>query len=490
MPATQLPITGGLYINRSKPISNQKCQNLYVHVNEGGGLANESLYGTPGSNLLATSGVNQEANRGSWEMNKIPYFVNGDTLFRLTRTVSAQGVESFSLDSLGTIAGSGRVSMANNETQLCIVVPGTISTAYIWNEGTSTFTEITGVTNFKANGEPQHVVYIDNFFLFTTDTKKFIISNLNNGLLYNALDFGSAEADPDEIVAPIVINNIPYIAGSKTFEPFRNAAAQTGAGFPFIRIDGGIINIGVFSAFSLVRASGTFFFIGGGKNEEPSVYQFSGANSFPVSNDGIDELLGELTEEQLSNVAGWSYSQNKQRFVGFILPTTTIVYNLTNKKWHERKSFDIVDGVATEFRHRVNSVVKAYGRILVGDSIDGRVGEMKLDIFTEYGQNIIRDVSTLPFSNVGGIIKVSRIELVMESGVGNADDPDPTIWMRRSLDGKTFTTARTRKIGKAGEFKKRQMWRRNGKAEQFELFRFTTSAKVKIVIIKLEGVLK
>jgi len=488
MPKTQLPMTGGFYVSRSLPLSAQQCSNLFVHISEGGGLANEVLFGTPGSIQLATSGTNLQTNRGSFEKNGIPYFVNGTTLFKLTQVISGTGAESFTLDSLGTIPGEGRVSMAENGTQLCILVPG--GDGFIFDENAGTpFLKITD-TDFKANGNPQHVVYIDGFFLFTTDTNKFIISALNNGLAYNALDFGSAEADPDRVVAPVVLNNILFIAGAETIEPFRNAAATTGAGFPFVRIEGGVISTGVFAAFSLVKTSGLLAFIGGGKTDDPSIFTYNGSNIVPISTDAIDDLLAPLTETQLGNVFAFEYSQGGDRFVGFTLPTTTIVYEFKSQKWHERKSFDIIKDVAAETRWRANSVVKAYGRILIGDNQDGRVGSIDLDILDEYGQNIISTFSTMPFSNIGDNLKFPFIELTTESGVGNGNDPDPMISMDRSLDGKTFTPRRERSMGKTGEFKKRQIWRRNGNARRFEVFRFTISAKVKKVFIKLEANIK
>ena len=485
MPKTQLPMTGGFYVSRSLPLSAQQCSNLFVHINEGGGLANEVLFGTPGAVQLATSGINLQANRGSLEKEGIAYFVNGTTLFRLNQIFSVTGAESFTLDSLGTIPGEGRVSMAENGSQLCVLVPG--GDGFIFNENAGIpFQQITD-TDFKANGNPQHVIFIDGFFLFTTDTKEFIVSALNDGFSYNALDSGTAEADPDVIVAPVVLNNDLYICGSETIEPFRNIG---GSGFPFQRIPGGILSVGVFSAFSLVKTSGLFVFIGGGKNDDPSIYTFNGSSINIISTDAIDDLLAPLTETQLGNIFAWEYSQGGDRFVGFALPTTTVVYEFKSQKWHERKSFDIVDDLAAEFRWRANSVVKAYGRILIGDSQDGRIGSIDLEVFDEYGQNIISTFSTIPFSNLGDTIKFPMIELTIESGVGNTDDPDPMISMDRSLDGKTFTPRRERRMGKVGEFKKRQIWYKNGTARRFEIFRWTISAKVKKVFIKLEANIK
>ena len=481
MGKVDLPISGGFYVSRSLPLSAQLCSNLYVHINEGGGLATEVLYGTPGANQLATSGTALQINRGAHAMNGIAYFVNGNGLYRLTRTIAADGTESFATDNLGTISGSGRVSMADNGTQLCILVPG--GNGYIWVEGTSTFTQITDI-DFTANGNPQHVVYIDGYFLFTTDSKKFIVSALNDGLAYNALDFGSAEADPDDIVAPMVLNNVLYIFGDHTFEAFRN---QGGSGFPFIRISGAVTELGLSSAFSLVRSSGVFGFIGSGEKEEPSIYTYNGSAVELISTDAIDNLLGQLTEAQIDDVFGWSYSQGGERFLGFSLPDTTIVYGIKSKKWHERKSFDTFDGVATEFKWRANSVIQAYNRILIGDSIDGRVGEIDLDLYDEYGNNIISVFATKPFSNMGNSFSVPSIELTIESGVGNSNDTNPMISMERSTDGRTFTPRRERSLGAVGEYHQRVFWRRNGRVPSHEVFKFSMSAKVKKVFMKLEA---
>lgn len=478
MPRVELPITGGYYVSRSRPISAQTCKNLYVHINRGGGLAPESLYGTPGALQLASSGNEAEVNRGAREMDDVPYFVNGSHLYALRRVVSGLGAETFSMEALGTIAGEGRVSLADNGKQLCILVPGVAG--YIYEPDAATpFQQITD-PDFTANGVPQHVRYVDGYFVFTTGDKKFIISGLNDGLSYNALDFGSAEADPDSLIVPVVVNNQLYIGGTITLEPFRNIG---GADFPFARLEGGVINIGVSSAFSMVNVSKTFMFIGGGENEGPSVYMFTGSDVEPISTDAIDDLLEALTPEQLSNVFGWSYSEGGARFVGWTLPDITIVYDMTSGRWHERSSYDVINDVSSEFRWRANSVVKAYGRILIGDSIDGRVGAIDLDFYDEYGNDIVREIASVPFSNQGDDIKVPSMELVVESGVGNKDVPDPSISMSRSLDGKTFTNPRTRKTGKIGKFDRRVIWRRNGRAARFEVFKWTMSDRVKWVLI-------
>lgn len=474
-----LPIYGGSYPSRSKPFSAQRCINWYIQPAEGGGLSEAVLYGTPGISEIANTGMIEQVNRGSHVMEGIAYFVNGTSLYRLNRT-TIQGVDSFSVDDIGTIAGTSRVSMADNGTQLMILVPG--GSGYIWNESTTTFEEITA-PGFTANGNPQYVVFLDGYFVVTTDTKRFIVSALNDGTNWDALDFGSAEADPDPIVAPVVNRNQLFICGSETIEAFQNIG---GSAFPFQRVPGFVLPRGLRAAFSVINVAGTYAFIGAGVKESPSVYAFTGNDVQRISNDGIDEFLRTFSDSQIEDAFAVSYSQDGAEFACWIIGTETICYNFTSGKWTERSSRFTSGDEMFDSRWRVNSLVSAYGRIIVGDSQDGRIGEMSLDIFDEYGENILRTLITVPFSNEGKSIFVPRLELTMEAGVGDFET-DPQIRVSRSRDGHIFKDERQRGIGKVGEYERRSIWRRFGRVGRFELFKFEYSEMFKPVIIKLEA---
>lgn len=468
-----LPIANGFYKSDSLPISAQECVNWYPNIVQAPALNQETLIGTPGTDQLATSGdLISDENRGAETLSEIPYEVNGGNLFRLEA--------DFSLTNLGVIEGVGRVSMAENGTQLMILVPG--GKGYIYTVA-SGLVEIVAA-GFTANGAPQHVRYVDGYFLCTTDLKRFIISALNDGLSWNALDRGSAESDPDKVVAPIIYNNQPVIAGSTTLEFFENV--PSGAAFPFRR-SGLFVPVGVKAPFSLINTNKTFMFIGGGKNESPAIWEMVGNTPKKRSTTAIDSILQRFTDDEISESFAWSYAQKGAYFVGFALPTTTLVFDTVTGRWHERKS-QIVDanGAVQIVRSRINSLVTAYGKVIVGDSQDGRIGSLDPDTYTEYGRNILRPVATQPFQDNMEALKVPYLELTTESGVGNNAKEDPVITLEISKDGgKTFSYPRIRKLGKKGQNIKRQIWRRNGRIPRFAVFRFVHSAPVKPVIIQL-----
>jgi hypothetical protein len=401
------------------------------------------------------------------------YFVLGTSLFRLNADQT--------LDNLGTISGTGRVSIANNGTQLMVLVPG--GDGYIFTESPDTLVQITDA-DFTANGNPQYVVFIDGYFCCTTDEgQKFIVSALNDGTSWNALDFGTAESSPDSVVIPIVHKNQLFIAGSITIEGFQNVG---GADFPFQR-SGLFFDKGVKSPFSMVKTPDSFMWIGNGENEAPAIWALAGNNTEKVSTKAIDEILQRLSDPELATVYGWSYGQQGHYFTGFTLPDTTIVYDHTTGRWHDRESrIQIGGGVWMTIPQRHAAYVSAYGKTYVGDSQDGRVGVLDPDTYQEYGVDIIRDVTLQPFQNNMQPFTVPMLEATVESGVGNGDAPDPVMRLRVSRDGgKTFTQERERALGKQGEYNKRAVWRRNGRFDRFAVFKVTLSDPVKPVFIQM-----
>lgn len=474
----QVPIGQGFYVSDSLPISHQECVNWIPVKQTTPALADTVLIGSPGIVQLATSGTAAtEFNRGAHVLASIPYFINGTTLYQLTRTV-VDGVETFSLVGLGTIEGTARVSLADNGTQLMILVPG--GKGYIYSVAGG-LVEITDA-DFTANGNPQFVKYIDGYFACSTDSKKWIISALNDGTVWDALDVGSAESDPDNIVAPIIYNNQVYLTGAETTEVFQNIG---GSGFPFQRSNI-FLDKGCYAPYTLIANNKRFFMVGGGVNEKAGIWAFSDGAYTKISTIPIDDILNSYTDTTLATAFSLAWGARGQYFVAFTFITRTFVYNITTGIWHEHKSsINDINGDPQQLPWRVNSIVTAYGYTLVGDAVDGRVGRLDTNIYTEYDEEIVRVFSTIPISNEGKGFSMPRVELTMEAGVGNGV-VDPAVSMDISRDAKTFTYERVRRIGKIGKYGQRTIWHRNGYIPRFCILRFRLSDPIKPVVIKLE----
>jgi len=475
----ELPISGGFYQSDSLQESNQQLTNWRVNIPQTeGALGQSSIVGCEGLDLIISSGLTQSANRGSHSKNGVPYFLNGETLYRLDRTIGGDGEEIFSLTTLGTIPGTDRASFADNGQQLIVVAGGS---GWIIDEDASpVFDPITDPA-FTSEGVPQQVVFIDSFFILTLDSKKFLRSAANDGTSWSALDQFSAEADPDDIVAPIVLKNQLLIAGGQTIEFFQDIAGQ------FQRINGQIINKGVFSPFGIAYTSDSVMFIGGGVNESPGIWEIQGASARKISTTALDTILGRLSAEDIDTAIAYSFAKAGAFIVGFTFEKRTFEYNTITQRWNERSS-KITDarGLVLNTRWRANSIVTAYNRILCGDNIDGRIGELNTDVYQEYGNAIVRTMVTAPFFNQGMSFSIPKLEITMEPGVGSATE-DPQIRLSISKDARTFSDELWRGIGKIGEYTRRAIWRGLGRFSRYAVLKFEYSENFKPNILKLEA---
>ena len=476
MPRVQLPIGFTFYQSDSLPFSAQRCVNWVPTVGEAAGLTDRYLAQPLGLKSLVDSGLG--ANRGGLAMAGVPYFVNGTSLI----SVSSSNV----VTNHGTIVGSGRVSMATNGRYLVIVVPG--STCYAYDNVDNTLLPITDVDFRLASS----VVYKDGYFVFSAyDGTVFFNSALNDPFTYDALDFGSAEINPDKITGLHVNHNELFVGGLDTIELFQNVG---GSGFPFQRIAGANIQKGVRAPFSLVEFDNTFCFIGGGLNEKAAVWKVSGSSSAQkISTDAIDRELQRFNQEEIESAFALTYSDRGQFFALFTIestriPSRTFVYNATASAFTQSKVwFELQTGV-TDNRFSVQSIVFAYGKLLVGDSVTGVIGELDYDTLDYYGDEIWRRSVTSPFSNQGLPIFAGDLEATFESGVGltTGNGSDPLVTMNYSDDGgRTFTDGVTRSIGQIGRYGQRSVWTRQGRFPVSRSIGLTITDKVRANLIGL-----
>lgn len=483
MPLMTLPLGGGFYQSESLPISAQRCINLFPVIPQtANAISKIVLFNTPGQK--AFSSLTGE-NRGQHVVAGIDFAVSGNTLFQVN--------EDKTTVSIGTIEGTGIVSMAHNSTEavngdkLVIVVPGGKSYVY---DG-DTLVQITDV-DFRVSDT---VSFKDGFFLFTASTGKvFFNSALNDPLNYRALDFGTAEISPDLIVASTVVHNELFIIGEETIELFQNIG---GADFPFQRIPGANIQKGAHAKFGIVDLDETFAFAGGGKDELTAIYQVADSSSaIKISTQAIDNEIQDFTKDEISNCTAMTYFDRGSQiaiwtFKSDRIPGKTFAYNATTSRlsgipiWFEFQS-----GVSEAGEHwDINSISVAYGKIL-GGTESGEIVELDKDTYEDLNQPIKRQFTSAPLSNQDEPLFIPKIKLWLEAGVGLTlgDGSNPLLSMDSSKDGKVFGNDRLRKIGKIGEFGQQTVWKRNGRTAAFKIWRFTITAPIKVVIRKLQAV--
>ena len=458
-----LDIFTGFYESESQPFNSQRCINMVPVVPQAKSLNEKALFGSEGiiekEELTGT-------NRGSVLANEVSYFINGTSLYSVDS--SYLGVN------LGTIAGSKRVSIATNTTidsvtKIVIVVPGEKS--YVYDSSLGTVVVITDTDFLTADS----VVFKDGFYIFTASSGlQAFNSKLNDPQSFDALNRFTAEVNPDAIVSSIVNHNELYIMGEETGELFQFNSAIIDSS-PFQRVPGGTIEKGLHGKYALVSFDNSFVFAGGGKNEKTAIWKLTGsASAMKISTSAIDTQIQKFNKTEIAESFAMVWSVKGQTFVAFTfesirIPSRTFVYNATTSAlagastWHELQSG--ISGIGN--RWRVQSIILAYGELLVGDQLTGKVGALDNDTFTEYGEPILRKVITQPYRVLDNSQFFDNLELVMEAGVGltSGHGSDPVIGMQFSDNGtKTWSPEFNRNFGKIGEWTRRVKWRRQGRA--------------------------
>ncbi len=452
-----LDIFSGFYQSESLPFAAQRCVNLIPVVSEDAALNDKALFGAPG--IVEFSDIGG-LGRGGILANDQSYFVNGAALFLVDSVKNST--------SLGAVPGTGMVSMATNTTVdgvTKIAIVNNLGNGYVYDSSLSSVVQITDADYIPAST----VAFKDGYYTFTTlDGLQVFNSALNDPTSFDSLQTGTAEIDPDLITTQIMNHNEWFVMGTETGELFQNVG---GAGFPFQRIQGANIQKGCYARFGIVAFDNTFVFIGGGKNESPAIWKIAGSSSASkISTNAIDKTIQRYTQEEISKCIALTYSKNGQFFAVFTFESTvtgnrTFVYNATASALTGRQTWHEMQSGMSDNRWGAQSIVRAYGKHLVQDATNGKIGYLDDNTFTEYGELIRREKTTQPFRQLDNDQFWDDLELRMESGVGlaNGQGSDPSVRMKFSDNGgRTFSSEFSRRFGKIGEYTRRVIWRRQG----------------------------
>lgn len=458
MPPVQFAIHS--YQARALPLSAQRLVNFYAEQAPNDAKSQVVVYGTPGIKSFADL-VGDGPLRGAKVMAGTLYVVSGDTLYE----ISSDGTAT----SKGTInTSSGRVSMAVNlaDPQQLAIVDGQDGWIFDTTNGLQQITD----ADFKT---ADVVDFQDGYFVFNrAGTSQFFISNLNDGLTIDSTDFATVEGASDELVSLVNNHRELWLFGARTTEVWFNSGDTD---FPFERISGSFMERGCAAAFSVAVDDNTVFWLG----DDHIVYRAHGYTPVRISTHAIEEALRGYGT--VDDAFAFFYTMGGHKFYVLTFPTekATWVFDVATQLWHERESFG-------KGRWRVNAYAFAYGKHLVGDFENGRVGELDLDTFEEWGETLQSIATSPPSYGDKERLFFRRFEVDIEAGVGltSGQGEDPQIWLDWSQDGgRTWSQRKPpRSMGKKGEYRTRLRWLRLGQSRD-RVFRLTVADPVKRSIL-------
>lgn len=483
----ELSLGDGAYISQSPQVADKVYKNWFPNYPETSAISGSQAFPTPGLTKLLETG-NGQVSRGGDVMAGISYFVNGNILWRVDRTVDQLGVETFNNTDLGFIEGEGRVSIDNSGTQLGIVIPGT-SKAYMYSvaAGLQTIDSPSFIPQPKASIVNQ-IKFVSGYFVFAADNGVVFHSLPNDGLTYNALDFFVYDNAKNDVVGIHEYKDQLYVFSTESGAVY-SATNISSLGSAFVAILGYTFSKGLVSKFSIFDFDGSFVMIGRGVNESPRIYLFTGNDFTPISHTSIEFLLRKYTDQEIENSFGLNYTFRGATFAIWNLPNNTFVFDaeatkLAGKKiWHERQS----ENLNNKERWRVNVLLTAYNRLLVGDSEGGIIGFVDEEAETDYGNKITREIGLSTISNKSKTTFHDFLEVELESGTSKTDE-DLKLGMFYSSDARIDVPIRYRSCGKKGEYNRKVRWNSLGQTNRARIYYLTTTAKLTLwkVLVALD----
>lgn len=459
----QIPILSGIYTDAATDFRTQYPRN-YIPVPVAQGISKGYLRPPDGITEIATGpGVT----RGGINWNRSLYRVMGSKLVK----VMFDG----GLIVLGDVGGSTQqVSLDYSFDRLAVWSAGKL---FYW-DGTSLTQVVDPDLGAVIDGN-----WIAGYFL-STDGTSLLVTDLNDPFAVNPLKYGSAESDPDPIMATDKLRNEQYAFGRYTIEVFQNVG---GSFFPFQRIEGAQVPKGIIGTHAYCKFLGSFAFVGSALEESPSVYLMTAGDTLQLATREIDIILQGYTEAQLANAVVESRIDKAHKHLLIHLPDQTLVYDAgASQTLGEPVWFTLDSGIGAKETYRARNLVWCYDRWQVGDPTSASLGQLVNTVSTHYGETIGWDFGTeVLYVNGNGAI-IHELELVCTTG-RVAAEADPVIWTCYSLDGETWSQERPVKAGKQGQRQKRIVWREQGSVENWRIQRFRGTSDAFLSIARLEA---
>ncbi len=439
-------IVGQSYEHRSRSLSAQVTMNLIPEFVLAG-KSKSALTSWPGSKLFSSgSGVD----RGMHTFAGTLYKVSSNTLYK----IASDGTQT----SLGAIDGTNMCIFADDGATMRIAT-GSKDYQLV---GT-TLTEITDTDLNPGNS----VTYLNQQMLNDSNGGQFQVSDVGVPGSISPNNFATAESSPDDTTRVFAFSERAYVFGDgNSIETWWNSGTGNP---PFDRVNGGTMQIGLKSPYSVAASSSFVYFLG----SDNSVYRFSSTQAEAVTPIAIANAFEGFTKT--NDARGFVINFEGQSFyvINFVSEGKSFVFSENASAW-----FQISSG-ADQGAYVGTSYASAYGKMFIGNN--GNVLELDLDTFTDNGDDIIRERVSAPIiSPTGGRIGMSKFTLIMETGVGliTGQGENPQIMFQASYDGgKSWTDEDWVSIGRLGEGRAKVEWHNMATAYEIDI-RFRVSDPV------------
>lgn len=455
-----VPLFGLSQQGKSSSVTSQRHLNMYAEITQDADKSTVAYFGTPGTQLFYSFGDTPV--RGSIAVGDYKYDVHRGTFWE----VNNAGVKV----NRGTLSTtSGRVDMVSNGTQIAIV-DGT--NMYCYTIATNAFATVTS----GLFASPTTITFQDGYGIASfANSGQFQISASYDFKTWDALDYATAESNPDNLVRVIADHGEVTLAGSDTVEFWGNSGGQD---FPYSNQRGATLEFGLAARWSLVKYNDSLAGLFKNRMGQVQVMVLVGHSIKPLSSAEHSYLINQYST--VSDATAFSYMLGGHPMLQVNFPSAgkSWLYDATTSLWSELQS-----GLSGG-RHIAEIQCDYINKTRVSDYANGNVYTLTADAYTDNGTAIPREIITKHTLDNYNRMTISRLQVDFEAGVGlvSGQGSDPQVMLQVSKDnGHTWGPERWTSMGKIGAYLTRAFWLRLGMARDW-LFKLRITDPVKVVI--------
>lgn len=412
-----------------------------------------NLFGTAGSGPI--NGIYRKGGVLDLVGNSGKVFVlSGNQLYKLDQTTGA------TILNLGTVEGTAsRMSAEGNESAL-VLACGT----KVYSTDGSTLTQI----SFPDSQNVFAVDTLNSYFLFCGEAGKFYWSAIG-GTTVSALDYATAESQPDVLMTLKVIGDELWLFGRLSIEVWQPTGNLD---LPFQRISGRIFGIGITARDTCQKLN---------VNGVDKVAWMGTDRRIYMTNPNPQRISTPWLEEKLRTVGASTpyaatYSWNgHDYYILHIVGDGSFAYDMTTGLWDEVTSFN-----HPNFRGAC-SATGINAQPLLGDDTTGKIWQMVDTQSTDDTDPVIFEWTGM-LEVVGAPVRCNNLSLDVATGKTTSPTDDPMVQMSWSDDlGEAFEDGEDVPLGRQGERNERVMWTQLGQLRRpGRLFRFRTTEPVTV----------
>jgi len=318
--------------------------------------------------------------------------------------------------------------------------------------------------------QPSHIAYLYGYLIcndigsnafYTSIQYPFETTDDNDNIIYDVFysdingpyaGFGFvtySEWNPDNSVALCSNGSFLYTFGSRSVQCF---SYRDDINRPFVSPDCAAESIGIRAPESLATCGPVTAWLASSDVGQNGIYIMEGNQKQRVSTVSIERQISKMKYPEDAVGQFWSENQHLFYALSFRSDKTTLVYDLTEKEWHVRESYE--HGI-----WRPQYATFAYNKIFFGEFDSDVLTYLDDSKYTEWdGLCIVRLRRGGAIYSDNSPYFVDAVNITLNNG--QIDDPqlDPRVMMRYSTDGNNWTDMEVGSMGAIGRYDHQTTW--------------------------------